>query len=85
MTPEEMQDMIDNCTRMIADCKRWIALLEREIGSEYATDCLPRLPLRTRTVRMRYRYSGTDGLPESMSGVVDAPFHFPRDTGGLLR
>ena len=28
MTPEEMQDMIDNCTRMIADCKRWIAWLE---------------------------------------------------------
>ena len=30
MTPEEMQDMIDNCRRMIADCQRWIALLERE-------------------------------------------------------
>ena len=28
MTPEEMQDMIDNCVRIIDDCTRWIALLK---------------------------------------------------------
>jgi len=32
MTPEEMQDMIDRCKRMIDDCRRWIPLLEREIA-----------------------------------------------------
>ncbi len=77
MTPQQMQDKIENLEARVE-------LLEKEIGrltDRLAPPVTHELPGGGTVIHHQYPRT-TDGRPERASDIVDTPFQFPRYTAG---